>query len=360
MKDMQDLQWLASEIEDIHDIPTLNRIIQTSQGIPAILADSRIKQLQRLAAQTQGARALAQGQQPPVMAQIKGQAAQQEAARQQAQMQQLAALQASPEMGLAALPYDEEDEESPEYQSTEDEGAEEGEGAAMGGLVALAQGGPVDGQDEKDFGDKYMDAVMAPLQAWRKIYGLAHGGPVRGFNGEEESYVNLDPERDATGRLMGPASDVREGEFLTPKESDFNYFKPWPSETEGYPKKHIPTAKDYYEQATGAVSDIWDTMKRGASQMADVKVRKDEAPKQVSEFLPSVRRADEPSAVKRVEQTAEPETTEAVGWNPPQIAGNDDPWSMGLRSLGTTPLRPGKDSTSPWEDRKSTRLNSSH
>ena len=201
MKDnMQDLQWLASEIENINSIPELDKIIQTAQGIPALLANDRKTKLMQYQQQMQGQQAMAQGQRPPVMAQIKGQAAQQEAARQQAQMQQLAALQASPEMGLAALPYDEEDEESPEYQSTEDEGAEEGEGAAMGGLVALAQGGPVDGQDEKDFGDKYMDAVMAPLQAWRKIYGLAHGGPVRGFNGEEESYVNLDPERDEIGR----------------------------------------------------------------------------------------------------------------------------------------------------------------
>lgn len=300
MDDMQDLQWLASEIDGITDINELNRIIQTAQGIPALLANDRKTKLMQYQQRAQGAQALAQGQKPPVMAQIKGQAAQQEAARQAEMMQlaQLAALQQPEDMGLAALPYDEEEGESPEYQSTEDEGAEEGQGAAVGGLVALAEGGAV--IHEKDYDDKFIDTAMAPLQLWKDIYGFAHGGDVRGFSGEEESFAELDPTRDSMARLSGPAADAmqqtfarqldpidldeeaKKDKYTTKLDAEHTYFRPWPSESEGAPKKHIPTAEDYYKQIAEPVSNIWGDIQRGAST-----------------FLPTIRRANEPSTIQR-------------------------------------------------------------
>ena len=256
MDGMQDLNWLASEIENINDIGTLNKIIQTSQGIPALLANDRKTQLMKLQQQAQGAQALAQGQKPPVMAQIKGQASQEEAAR-QAQMQQLAqlaALQQPEDMGLAALPYDEEDQESPEYQSTEDEGAEEGQGAAMGGLVALAQGGSVDGPEmygsvagrKKDFADKTVDNLTGLLHDWydNSIFNMAQGGPVRGF------YEGSDGD---PLKPMGPASNAG---FYQP-ESD--YMAPWPIAEEAAsagPGSALDFATDKISKAYHDVRDV--------------------------------------------------------------------------------------------------------
>lgn len=322
MGDMQDLQWLASEIEGIEDIPTLDRIIQTSQGIPALLANDRKTKLQKYQQQIQGAQALAQGQKPPVMEQIKGQAAQQEAARQQQMMQlaQLATLQQPQDAGLAALPYGEEDQESPEYESTEDEGAEEGQGAAVGGLVALAQGGSVDGPEmygsiegrKKGFADKTVDNLTGMLHDWydNSVFNMAQGGPVRGFYaGSDDPLKPIGPEFDAmmhqpvytdassydypystsdlaalnmlklagtppetadtsrenngpdsSAKLMGPGSSAG---FYAKHEADKNkdVFRPWPKPEEGA-SAGPGSALDY---AKGKLKDFWD-VQRAADQ----------------------------------------------------------------------------------------------
>lgn len=258
MDDMQDLNWLASEIDSINDINELNKIIQTSQGIPALLANDRKTKLMKFQQQAQGAQALAQGQKPPVMAQIKGQAAQQDAARQAQMMQlaQLAALQQPQDEGLAALPYDEEEGESPEYQGTENESAEEGEGAAMGGLVALAQGGSVDGP-KKDFADKTVDNLTGLLHDWydNSVFSMAQGGPVRGFYEGSQG----DPLKP-----MGPASNAG---FYQP-ESD--YMPLWPVAEEAA-SAGPGNAFDYAaDKVSGAYHKVRDAMRAGDQRAGEI------------------------------------------------------------------------------------------
>lgn len=268
---MEDLNRLVSEIESINDIGELNKIIQTSQGLPALIANDRKTKLMQFQQQAQGAQALAQGQKPPVMAQIKGQAAQQDAARQAQMMQlaQLAALQQPEDMGLAALPYDEEDQESPEYQSTEDEGAEEGEGAAMGGLVALAQGGSVDGPEmygsvegrKKDFADKTVDNITDLFHTWydNSVFGMAQGGQVRGF------YEGSDDPLRAMENPPGPASNA--AFYETPKS---DYMEPWPVPEEGAsagPGDALGYAAD---KISGAYKKVRDAMHAGDQRAGEI------------------------------------------------------------------------------------------
>lgn len=391
MDDMQDLNWLASEIDSINDINELNKIIQTSQGIPALLANDRKTKLMKFQQQVQGAQALAQGQKPPVMAQIKGQAAQQDAARQAQMMQlaQLAALQQPQDEGLAALPYDEEEGESPEYQGTENESAEEGEGAAMGGLVALAQGGSVDGP-KKDFADKTVDNLTGLLHDWydNSVFSMAQGGPVRGFSGLDGSSVELSDFERRHPEVLNDTMASRWGdEFAQHAQTDKDLLGTdilgsvadrW-KDTIGH---HAQTDKD----VLGAIANRWknmhaehvrnsDDFARGLKQTWDESTAPIGGP---ADRTPRMSASDaqlleekgafgprRPSTLDKISQALTPHTPNptpsaapvesgvsaqqsAPGWGAPDIASSDDPWTMGLRTLGATPMRPTGE-TSPWD-----------
>lgn len=393
MKDnMQDLQWLASEIENINSIPELDKIIQTAQGIPALLANDRKTKLMKFQQQAQGQQALAQGQKPPVMSQIKGQAAQDDAARQMQMMQQLAALQQPQDMGLAALPYDEEDQESPEYQSTEDEGAEEGEGAAMGGLVALAQGGSVDSPDmygsiegrKKGFADKRVDDLTGMLHDWydHSVFNMAQGGPVRGFyQGTEDPLQPLSdferrhPEvlddtmgsrwrntldqhtqtdKDILGTdVLGSVADRWKAMHAGHMQTDKDIVNPIVDRWKAMHDRHMQNSADFtrglkqtWEESTAPMGGPVDRTSMPASNYSALEEKGAFGPKppgvldRISNALTPHTPNPPPSGGPAVEEQGGAAQPSAPGWGAPEIASSEDPWSMGLRSLGSTPMRP--------------------